>query len=260
MIFLLGGNGFVGSGFVHCLKKKKIKYKIITRENYKKFIGSSCDILINSNGNSKKYLALNNPKIDFYQSVTSVISSLVDFKFKKYVYLSSCDVYPDRSRHELTLEDSKIDLAKQSIYGFHKYLAELAVIKNSTDWLIIRQGGFVGPKIKKNTIYDVIYEDKLFVHPDSLFQFIHTHVSADLILQLIFSDISNEIFNLTGAGTLSVNEIMKILKKNIKYNGNERPIINNVSLTKISKLIKLPKTKETVKSFLSKSLVKTKLS
>ena len=63
-----------------------------------------------------------------------------------------------------------------------------------SDWLIIRQGGFVGNGIKKNSVFDILYGDKLWVHPDSRFQFINTIESAKLVFQLIDQGISKKIF------------------------------------------------------------------
>jgi hypothetical protein len=69
-------------------------------------MGESFDIFINANGNSKKYWANQNPLLDFDVSVTSVYKTLFDFKFKKYIYLSSLDIF------------------KNSVYGKNKLIAE----------------------------------------------------------------------------------------------------------------------------------------
>ena len=51
----------------------------INRENYNRYLGSRADILINANGNSKKYLAQEDPILEFEKSVLSVKKSLEDF-------------------------------------------------------------------------------------------------------------------------------------------------------------------------------------
>ena len=45
MIFLIGGNGFFGSAFATYLKKKNIKFKKITKKNYKKYINKFSEFL-----------------------------------------------------------------------------------------------------------------------------------------------------------------------------------------------------------------------
>lgn len=250
-IFILGGNGFVGSGFVRYCAKQGISAIVIDRKNYKDHLGAECDVLINSNGNSKKFLAKEDPKFEFQASVASVRNSLVDFKFKRYVFLSTSDVYPDCSRPELTLENSALNVSAQSTYGFHKHLAELCVQHEAKNWLIIRQGGFVGEGLKKNSVFDVLYGNKLWVHPDSRFQFIDTEDSARLVIELIQRNISNQVFNLTATGTISVNEIMRLAGREVPHDPAAKPVYYEISTEKVAQFISLPSTHRTVCQFLS---------
>jgi nucleoside-diphosphate-sugar epimerase len=149
LIFILGGQGFVGSAFVRFCQSNNKEFVMIDRQNYDFYKGKSCDVFVNANGNSSKILATNNPMEDFVATVQSTKNSLIDFKFNKYVFLSSCDVYPDCSSPDLTKEDSVIDVSKQSTYGFHKHLAEECVIHSVPNWLVIRMGGMVGQGLKK---------------------------------------------------------------------------------------------------------------
>lgn len=250
MIFILGGNGFVGSGFVQHLNAVGIPVTVIDRANYDQFIGAECDVFINANGNSKKFLAMEDPKAEFQASVASVRNSLVDFKFKKYVFLSTSDVYPDCSKSNLTREDTILNVSEQSPYGFHKHLAELCVQHVAKDWLIVRQGGFVGHGMKKNAVFDVLNGDKLWVHHDSRFQFINTVDSARLVIGLIQLDISNQVFNLTATGTISVTEIMQLAGKTVPSEANAKPVCYEISIDKVARYVTLPTTYETVKKFL----------
>jgi nucleoside-diphosphate-sugar epimerase len=250
MIFILGGNGFVGSGFVRHLNAINIPVTVIDRTSYNEFIGSECDVFINANGNSKKFLAKDDPKAEFQASVVSVRSSLVDFKFKKYVFLSTSDVYPDCSKPELTREDTGLNVAEQSPYGFHKHLAELCVQHGAKNWLIIRQGGFVGHGMKKNAVFDVLNGDKLWVHPDSRFQFTNTEDSARIVMELVQQNISNQVFNLTATGTISVSEIMKLAGRSVPHDPSTKPVCYEISTDKVARYVTLPTTYETVQKFL----------
>lgn len=250
-VFVLGGNGFVGSGFVRHLHAQGMAVTVVDRTNYNQFIGAECDILINANGNSKKFLAKDDPKGEFQASVASVRNSLVDFKFKKYVYLSTSDVYPDCSSPELTREDAPLNVAEQSPYGFHKNLAELCVQHGARDWLIIRQGGFVGEGMKKNAVFDVLYGDKLWVHPESRFQFINTDDSARLVMELIDNGISNHVLNLTATGTISVQEIMQLAGRTVPHDAKAKPVCYEISTECISRYVSLPETYKSAQAFLS---------
>lgn len=249
-VFILGGSGFVGSAFVRYLRALGVQVVVVGRENYGKISGQECDILINANGNSKKFLAKDDPKSEFQSSVASVRNSLVDFKYKKYVFLSTSDVYPDCSGSDITREDLMLKVSEQSPYGFHKYMAELCVQHAANDWLIIRQGGFVGQGMKKNAVFDVLYGDKVWVHPDSRFQFINTDDSARLVMSLIDQGISNQIFNLTATGTISVKEIMALAKRNVPHDTDAKPICYEISTEKASEYLTLPSSFDSVRNYL----------
>lgn len=212
-----------------------------------KYAGQRCDVLINANGNSRKYLADKNPIQEFSESTFSVRKSLEDFKFNKYILISSGEVY---SQGQAKKEDIILNGTTQSTYGFHKYLAELCVQHVAKNWLIVRQSGFVGPKMVKNAVYDVINAEQLWVHPDSHFQYIHTDQSAELIFNLINKKVSNQIFNLSSLGTISVNEIMQLAGRKVPYLGDDVPIKSWIDVSKINKLLDLPHTKQTVQNFL----------
>lgn len=250
-IFVLGGDGFVGSGFVRRFNALGVPVTVIDRAKYNQIIGSECDVFINANGNSKKFLAKDDPKAEFQASVASVRNSLVDFKFKKYVFLSTSDVYPDCSSPELTREETSLNVGEQSPYGFHKHLAELCVQNGAKNWLIVRQGGFVGQGMKKNAVFDVLNGDKLWVHPDSRFQFINTEDSARLVIELVQQNISNQVFNLTATGTISVSEIMQLAGRNVPHDPSTKPVCYEISTDKVSRYVTLPTTYETVQKFLN---------
>ena len=251
MIFLLGGNGFVGSGFARELKRTNTPFKTITRENYNEYVGQSCDVFINANGNSSKLLGRTDPKSEFRASVVSVRDSLADFKFGMYVFLSTSDVYPNPSSPELTDESSNIDVPAQSTYGFHKYLAEQCVRHSAPAWLIIRQGGFVGPGLKKNAVFDVLHGEKVWVHPDSRFQYIHTDNSARACLTLLAQGAVEEVYNVSARGTISVRELMQLSGRTVPAPDDAIASSFEISTAKSETRITLPTTDDCVRRFLN---------
>lgn len=247
----MGGNGFVGGGFARTLRKTGVPFEIITRENYSSFIGKSCDVFINANGNSKKFLADEDPKREFLDSVASVRNSLVDFNFGTYVFLSTSDVYPDCSRPELTLENQAVEVAGQSSYGFHKYIAEQCIKHSAERWLIVRQGGFVGPGLKKNAVFDILHGDKIWVHSESRFQFIDTDSSAIAVLTLVKKGVVGEIVNITGRGTVSPIEIMSMAGRRVTSRDDLTPVTYEISIDKSKRWLHLPRTKQCVEKFVN---------
>ncbi|MBT5399602.1 NAD(P)-dependent oxidoreductase [bacterium] len=250
MIYIIGGGGFLGSAFVRFCQKNLIDYISISRKNYSKYIGTSCQLLINANGNSKKYMADRDEVGEFDASVRSVKSSLIDFHYDYYVHMSSCDVYDDCNGAD-TLEDSLINLSKVSNYGFHKYLAELCVQKKADNWLIFRMGGFVGPQLKKNAIFDIIEGHGIWVNPESEFQFLHTDDAAKIVFNIVNKGIYNEIFNLAGNGTIKIKDVIKISQRKALSFNSAIKVAYNVPTDKIKKHADIPCTLTTIENFMN---------
>ena len=249
MIFIIGGRGLVGSAFVRACETAGRDFALIDRDNYATYAGRRCELLINANGNSRKPLARERPMDDFDRSVRSVRQSLVDFRFNRYLHLSSCDVYADCSEPALTCENRTLDPNLQSPYGFHKRLAEQCVQHGARDWVIIRFGGFVGPGLRKNAIYDILHGDTLWLDPASELQFIHTDDAARLVLQLVDQNIHCEIVNLCGRGTIALQEVLYATGKQIRVEPGSPRVRYNVSIDKISQWLDVPDTRNTVLKF-----------
>lgn len=248
---ILGGSGFLGSAL--CAEAQKRGWEVIpvNRSDYPQYAGMSCDVLINADGNSRKYLADQDANLDFDLSVRSVSLSLHDIRPKLYVYLSSIDVYSNKSNPGCNHEESIIAHEKLSCYGFNKFLAEQLVRRHAKSWLILRLGGFVGPGLKKNAIHDLLMKEKIHVHPDSRYQYIDTGTMAAIAFQLIESGPQKAIFNLAGDGTVSVREIAKLIPGNLMAGAplDKRPEHYEVNLSKIKTVAAIPSTRETVERF-----------
>jgi nucleoside-diphosphate-sugar epimerase len=200
--------------------------------------------------NSRKYIANENPEFDFNETVENVKNSLLNFKYKKYVLISSADVYSNTSDPKLSCEDSIIEVENLSRYGFHKYLAELLVKNYASDWLIFRMGGFIGLGLKKNAIFDILNNQSMWIDPSSRLQFMNTDIAGDIVLTLAKNQ-KNQIFNLCGNGTVRLSDVISILRKEPEIITNPRLIHHEVSLKKINRLVHIPDSEEMVKSYLT---------
>lgn len=240
----------MGSAVVRACQRDGQEYEILTRDNISLYFDKKCDLLINANGNSKKYMSDRDPLWDFEASVKSVENSLVNINADKYIYLSSCDVYQDCSLPEYTSENQKIEVDKQSNYGFHKYLAEQCVMHYSKQWLIFRMGGFVGQGLKKNAIYDILKGGPLWLHPDSELQFINVDVAADIILRLAKSDLDKAILNLCGQGVIKLSDVINFTNSDISSANNVKKHRYEVDIRKILQFTEIPNTYDSVKEFI----------
>ena len=254
-VFILGAKGFIGSAFVRYCQAKKIQFAAIEKDNYKDYVGQSCDIFINANGNSKKYIAEKYPQRDFKLSFLSVEKTLRDFGIKKYICISSIDVYNNFSDPKENHEDSDINVSKQSFYGFHKYLAEQMIKKYAQDWLVIRCGGFVGKGLKKNSIFDILNSLPLRIHVASQYQYLPVDELPKIVFFLIRKKFSKEVFNACGKGLISLKEVIKLVQSyKLKCNSkNSKKEIYNINIRKIYSFFRLPSTKESVKAFIKDS-------
>lgn len=249
MIFILGGKGFVGSAFARHCRRSDLPHTVIDIDNYRDHVGGGCEILINANGNSKKFLAREDPVREFRESVESVRSSLVDFKAERYVHLSTGDVYPDCSSPETTREDMEIDITLQSPYGFHKYLAEQCVRHAAKRWLIIRMGGFVGPGLKKNPVYDILHGGPLWLDPESRLEYLHTDENARIVFELIDCGLEEEVVNVCGKGLVSLTEVMEAAGTTVEVKPGSPRITYDVSIEKLERILPVPESRKTVLDF-----------
>lgn len=248
-IFVLGARGFVGSAVLEVLQQHS-ECAGIDVDNYEEYRGQGCDVLVNVNGNSKKYVAAEDPALEFDLSVRSVVRSVFDFPAQRYVFISTVDVYTDFAKPEQTAEDTEIDTARQSAYGFHKWLAEQYVKRHAKAWLIFRLGGMVGPGLRKGPVYDLMHDVPLRVHLDSRYQYIPTRVVGEVIGAMLERGVVGEIYNVCGTGTVSLRQVRDWLGKS----GNENEELERqhyeINNAKLRAVFPVPETEESVKAFL----------
>jgi nucleoside-diphosphate-sugar epimerase len=113
--------------------------------------------------------------------------------------------------------------------------------------------GMVGPGLRKNAVYDILHGHPLRVHPESQFQFMHTDSVAAAAWSLVRQSVSGEVFNICGEGLISPREVAALSGLGLDcsaLDGSERPRVVHVSTEKISRLTRMPSTRETVEAFL----------
>ena len=252
MIFILGGEGYVGQAYARLMVALGKPFAVITRSNYQDFVGKSCELLINANGNSKKFLADRDPVWDFDASVASVVRSIENFKAQRYVLLSSGDVYPEQSCPDVTREDLELDTRRMSRYGLHKRMAETMALSVHPRALVMRMGGFVGPGMKKNAVFDMLNDQKVWLHPDSELQFISTDAAAMLVWSLIDRGVEGEIVNLGATGTVRIGTLHKRIGSRAPYADDPRKVRFELSTEKLRNLsgTDLPSSEGEIETFL----------
>lgn len=212
-------------------------------------VGKNCELVVDCNGNSKKFEVNQNPERGYDSIVASVSKRLEQAnKTQKYIYLSSGEVYGYQQIK--SLETDEIDVSKVSIYGKLKLEAEELIKSQQVKNLIVRPSGFVGYGLLKNPIYDLLHGSKLFVHPESRFQFCDVDWFADTVIWLGLQEATG-IWNISASGTVSINDVSKMARVKIgEVNPGAAIEHHELSTEKLGKQIAVPSTFDVVNEFL----------
>lgn len=195
-IGVIGARGLLGRAIYEAVKKPH--YTVgITKENYNFHKGTEFDVLINADGNSKKHWANENPTEDFDASVLSVIGSLFDFGFRRYIYLSSIDAEEPRGH-----------------YGLHKRLAEDLVMHYCKDYTVLRLPAIVSRKMKRGQIYNIKHNQPCFLTANSTLQIISDTDVAKKMLEIIEGG-WDSLTRLYSPNPVSIKRIAEILGKKL---------------------------------------------
>ena len=225
----------LGSDLVRYLRKK-FKITLVNKYNYQTQIGKSFDIVINANGNSKRFWANQNPFDDFIDSTVSVYKSIFDFPCDLYIYISSSDVYENHTSVKYTREDVEIDSKNLQPYGFNKYLAEKIIKKYKEKFLILRSSMILGENLKKGPFYDIFHNTPLFVTSKTKLQLITTQVVADIIEALLEKSIICETLNIGGKGIFDFTKIREHIDHKFQISSKAETQIYEMNVEKIKNL------------------------
>lgn len=246
---VIGGNGMLGSDLVKYLGSQFLITSII-KENYLQFVGKKFDILVNANGNSKRFWAIKNPLEDFIISTISVYKSIFDFRYSTYIYISSSDVYVNHENSASTFENQIQDSSKLSSYGLHKYLSESIIKNHCKSYIILRASMLLGKNLKKGPIYDIINKNPLFIAKTSRLQMISTREVANVINFMLDKRIKNDIFNLGGKGVVDFKKIQSYFSAPISFQDKNETQIYEMNVSKLNKLFPLKTSGKYLREFL----------
>lgn len=257
-VIVIGANGFVGSAFARLLQARPgVELVTATRQNFDTLPAASYDVAIEAACNSRKYLADQDPAAEFESSVLHRLKSLRKFPATLQVHISSVDVYSDLTSPATTREESPVDLARVSRYGFHKLLAEQLVQHYAPRWLILRLAGMVGPGLRKNPVFDILGGLPLRIHPDSRYQYVPTDAVARIAWGLIERRIEGGVFNVCGDGLISMREIGRLAGRELNLSAlpaDATPRVVEASNEKIRGLFPVPRTADAVREFVTQTL------
>lgn len=249
-VAIIGSNGMLGSDLVTYLRSY-YTVTAINRDNYASYCNKTFDIVVNANGNSKRFWANKNIIEDFALSTTSVYKSLFDFYADCYIYISTSDVYENHSSPLSTKENQKINSKKLSPYGFHKYLSELIVKKYSKNYVILRSSLMLGTKLKKGPLHDILEKKPLFISKQSKLQMITTKEIARCIQFFVEKKIMNKTFNIGGKNVVPFKDIHKFFNFPVLFSKDAEKQHYEMNVSKLHTIYPLKTSQIYLQDFLN---------
>lgn len=182
--------------------------------NREKITIESVDIIIHCAFNSER-----KPKnLDqYFKDNVLLTSELTQIPHKKFIFISSVDVYPKNStKHQ---EEEILDANKtEDSYAKTKLLSEDLVKINCPNFLILRCVSLLGKHSRKNSLIKIIQDDSpiLTLSPDSSFNYI-LHKDVFEFIKLALEKDLKGIYNLVSSKNITLSEIASLLKKKVKF-------------------------------------------
>ncbi|RRJ62198.1 NAD(P)-dependent oxidoreductase [Paenibacillus oralis] len=164
---LLGYTGYVGS----TLLSQTQFDDLYNSKNIETIKGKEYDLLICAAAPAVKWKA-NQAPVEDLENIKKLMEAIKGVRVNKFVLISTVDIYQDPVDVD---ETTIIDPELTEPYGKHRFYLEQFIRENFGDNLIIRLPGLFGKGLKKNFIYDIIYNNALHLtHFRSEFQFYNT--------------------------------------------------------------------------------------
>jgi hypothetical protein len=161
---LIGYTGFVGQTLVGQASFDQL----YNSKNIEGIKGKHFDLVVCAGAPAVKWKANQEPETDL-QNINRLIACLAEVSAECFVLISTVDVYKTPL---LVDESTAINPEEVDPYGRHRGILENFVSEKFEKSVIIRLPGLFGKGLKKNVIYDFMYQNYLeLIHCEGVFQF-----------------------------------------------------------------------------------------
>ncbi len=159
----------------------------------------------------------------------ALLNKVLEIKHNKFVFISSCDVYPDNEDLHSENESIKISLAR-SPYARQKIECEKIVFSNAKEPIIIRPVSLIGERLKNSNLKKLIYENQpsLTLTANSRWNFVKHEEVLAAIKQLDQKSFQG-IIQLARSAPVTVGDVADFMKREPFY-GNftyKVPLLDN---------------------------------
>ncbi len=182
----------------------------------------------------------------YFRDNVLLTEELTNMPHKKFIFISSVDVYPKNSNRHI--EDEIIDINNaDNLYAKTKLLSEEVVRKNCPNFLILRCSALLGKDSRKNSLIKIIQDDNptLTLSPDSSFNYI-LHKDVLGFIKLAAEKDLQGIYNLASSDNITLSKVAGLFKRKVNF-GNYIYNVGDIDNSKASiLLLAFKKTSEEV--------------
>lgn len=205
-IAVIGARGFLGRAVADAARRAGHEVAPVLRDT--PLPEEAFGAVIDCNGDARRFWAERNPLDSLEANVRSVVRRLLGLDFRIYVFISTIDVYGTAAGDRAATHEEETLVPEAMVtYGFHKYLAELAVRHHAPDWLILRLGTLIGPGLKKNPIFDALAGAPVRQTPDSTLSLVDLD-HATRAIQVLLDAGAHGVFNVTASASIRVDDAL----------------------------------------------------
>jgi len=219
-------------------------------EEMEKIKKDGVDVIIHCAFNSARNID-SNTIYRYFEDNVFLTKELVLIPHKKFIFISTVDLYPRDSK--LHSEDEIIDVdSVKGIYATTKLISESMVKKYCKNCVILRPTTLLGKYSRKNTIIKIMENQECVVglSEKSVYNLVLHSDVLDFIKFSIDNDLKG-IYNLASSENLTLSEVANMLGKKVKF-GTYVYDVGNIDNSKISSVFPVFKktSKEIVTQFI----------
>jgi len=202
---LIGHTGFVGKNL-----SKKSEYNLYNSSNLNDFPNIEHETVFIAAPGAEKWKINLDGESDI-RNIKGIVEILNKSKFKKVVLFSSIDVYEDTNglNEDFDTKEHSQNYGRNRIYFENE-------IKKFDNYLIIRLPGLFGEGLKKNVIYDILFNNvSSAINMNDVYQWYNVENLYDDVQSVIHHE--NKIFNFFPE-PIKNSEIINLFPKSLDQN------------------------------------------
>ena len=209
--------------------------RTISSSKFESFRSEGADVIIHCAFNSAREINSKN-LFQYISDNVFLTKKLIKIPHKKFIYISSIDVYPkDNKKHA---EDEVIDINQVSgIYAITKLMSESIVQNHSSNFLILRCSSLLGHDVRENSLIKIIKEKNptVTLSVESVLNFVLHKNILEFINKAIKKDLKG-IYNLVSSRNITSPQIAELLGKKVSF-GTYTYNVGDVDNKKASKML-----------------------